>query len=160
MAFKIIRSRPAGANQLTRLAHRAKRHWGYPEHYISSWKDELTLSPDFVHKHHVYQAVADEKPVGFYALVDDGERMELEHFWVDPACMDSGVGQMLLKHAVNVATLNGAEAIDISSDPNAEGFYEKMGAKRVGRIPAPVAGKERYLPRLTLELVEALPTKS
>lgn len=152
MGFKIVRSRPDEANRLTRIALRAKRYWGYPEHYISEWRRELTIRPEFVQHHHVYAAVVGTKPVGFYALVDDGERMELEHFWVDPVCMGAGVGKALLRHAVEIATLHGADAIDICSDPNAEGFYEKMGAKRVGRIPAPVAGKERYLPRLTLEL--------
>jgi predicted GNAT family acetyltransferase len=160
MGFKIVRSRPNEASRLTRIAHRAKRFWGYPEHYISQWRSDLTLSPEFVHQHHVYEAVVGRKPVGFYALVDDGERMELEHFWVDPVCMGSGVGQALLQHAVDIARLYGADAIDICSDPNAEGFYAKMGAKRVGRIPSPVAGKERYVPRLTLELAASASTKS
>lgn len=160
MGFRIVRARPEEANQLTRIAHRAKRYWGYPEHYISAWRSGLTLSPEFVHKHHVYEAVVGKTPVGFYALVDDGERMELEHFWIDPVCMGSGVGKALLRHAVDIATLHGADAIDICSDPNAERFYEKMGAKRVGRIPSPVAGKERYLPRLTLEVAAPASIKS
>ena len=42
--------------------------------------------------------------------------------------------------------------IDITSDPNAEGFYRRLGARRVGRVYAPVGGAPRYLPRLTLEV--------
>jgi len=53
---------------------------------------------------------------------------------------------------VFVALDLGAQAVDIDSDPNAEEFYLRQGAKRTGRTPAPVAGQERFLPRLSVEL--------
>ena len=152
MRVLIERALPDQAGQLTDLAHRSKRVWGYPEHYIDEWKDQLTVTPEFIRKHLVCAALADGEPIGMYALIDSGDRMELEHFWVDPRFMSIGVGRTMIRHAIEQATLQGAEAIDISADPNAEEFYTRMGARRVGRIPAPVAGQERYLPRLVLEL--------
>ena len=156
MRVLIERALPEQAGQLTDLAHRSKRIWGYPEHYIVDWKDDLTVTREFIRKHFVWVALADEEPIGMYALMDNGERMELEHFWVDPRFMSIGVGRAMIRHAVEQATLQGADAIDISSDPNAEEFYLRMGARRVGRIPAPVAGQERYLPRLVIELAPAV----
>ena len=38
--------------------------------------------------------------------------------------------------------------------PNAEGFYLRMGARRVGGVPADVEGTPRALPKLILDLVE------
>ena len=78
--------------------------------------------------------------------------MELEHFWVDPAHMGRGVGRALLEHAIATSRRLGATAIDISSDPNAEEFYLRFGACRVGEVSAPVDGQPRSLPRLELEI--------
>jgi GNAT superfamily N-acetyltransferase len=41
--------------------------------------------------------------VGFYALSQDGDELELEHMWVDPGHMRTGVGALLLAHAVATA---------------------------------------------------------
>jgi hypothetical protein len=43
--------------------------------------------------------------------------------------------------------------LELSADPNAEGFYERMGAKRVGEIAAGMNGHEyRTLPRMRMKL--------
>jgi hypothetical protein len=44
----------------------------------------------------------------------------------------------------------GVERLRIASDPNALGFYEKMGARRIGDVPATPAG--RTLPLLELRI--------
>jgi hypothetical protein len=37
--------------------------------------------------------------------------------------------------------------VEIVAEPNATGFYEKLGARRVGAIPAPMPGApDRELP--------------
>jgi hypothetical protein len=41
----------------------------------------------------------------------------------------------------------------VESDPNAEGFYHKMGARLIGQVPAGVLGSERTLPLLEKTLV-------
>ncbi len=41
---------------------------------------------------------------------------------------------------------NGAQRIEIESDPNAEGFYQKMGAETVGEVTYELEGLPRSLP--------------
>jgi hypothetical protein len=41
--------------------------------------------------------------------------------------------------------------VEISAEPNAEGFYQKMGARRIGEVTSEVLGKTRHLPRLTID---------
>jgi hypothetical protein len=49
------------------------------------------------------------------------------------------------------AKLN-VNAVEISSDPNAAGFYKRMGATQIGEVDAPVDGQPaRKLPRLKIE---------
>ena len=129
---EIVRAEPDDAGSLTRIAFTAKSHWGYPERWISQWKDALTITPEFVGRNEVYAAVDIGGPVAFYALVGRGHEVELEHLWVSPERIGTGVGRALFDHAVHKAASLGAEVLSIEADPNAEGFYRRMGAERVG----------------------------
>lgn len=134
------------ADALTALAHAAKRHWGYPEAWVALWRRDLTLTAEFIERHPVHSAVDADAVVGFYALLFAGADCELEHFWVVPARMGAGVGRALFEHAVERCRAIGAPRLWINADPNAEGFYRRLGARRVGEVPSTPAG--RTLPRL------------
>ena len=142
------------AAALTLIAHDAKRYWGYPENWIKHWKDDLTITPEFISANEVYVAGAagPGEIDGFYAIVMRGETAELEHMWVKPECIGSGIGKELLMHAMETAAFLNAAALEISSDPNAEGFYKRMGARRIGEISSEVEGQPRTLPRLSIDL--------
>ena len=136
---------------LTTIAHDAKRHWGYPEHWIRHWQDELTISPDFVAANQVYVAESEGELLGFYVLVFRKDKAELDHMWVAPAHIGTGVGKELFIHAMQRAGRRNISAVEISSDPNAEGFYRKMGAHRIGETVSEIDGQPRTLPRLTVD---------
>jgi GNAT superfamily N-acetyltransferase len=136
----------ADAEALTALAHAAKRHWRYPEEWIALWRRDLTFTPEFIERHLVHCAVEGDAPVGVYALLFAGADCELEHFWIAPSRMGKGVGRALFEHAVERCRAIGARRLWITADPNAEGFYQRMGARRVGEVPSTPAG--RTLPRL------------
>ncbi len=150
--IRIRRATTDDAATLTAIAHAAKRHWGYPEQWIESWSDQLTLSAAYLRKHEVHVSIVEGRPVGFYALEQSTERMELGHLWVIPEMIGRGMGRRLFSHAVERATAAGVDAIEILSDPNAESFYEKMGARTVGRVDASVDDVVRYLPRMQIDL--------
>ena len=151
----IRRARPDLAAVLTGLAHDSKAHWGYPPEWIRAWSTDLTFSEASLRDRLVYAAFDGDRVVGVHALLPDGERCELEHFWVHPAAMGRGVGRLLFDHTVRTAREAGALTLEISSDPYARGFYIKMGCREVGRVPAPMEGApDRYLPRLSLALSE------
>lgn len=142
----IRRAVSGDAAGLTAVAHAAKRHWGYPESWIALWERELTVSAELIERYPVHAAVERNVVVGFYALTFAGADCELEHFWVAPARMGAGVGRALFEHAVERCRAIGARRLWISADPNAEGFYRRLGARRVGEVPSTPAG--RTLPRL------------
>lgn len=78
--------------------------------------------------------------------------MELDHLWVSPENIGSGIGRSLFEHAVYRAAILGAEALEIESDPNAEGFYQRMGAERTGENVLDIEGQSRTLPLLGLAI--------
>ncbi len=203
----ITRARPDDAATLTEIAFAAKRHWGYPMSWIESWRDVLTVRPEFIAGHETYAAIDEGRAIGFYALgrkgerraassppsspreervgrgprrgetnknapplpspllhpVEEreksrslmqpwGERMDLLHLWVLPEAMGRGVGRSLFSHALERARILGFRELEIESDPNAEGFYQRMGAHRVGTSTKVLAGHNRELPVLVYEL--------
>ena len=66
--------------------------------------------------------------------------------------MGTGVGRALFEDAVRRAAALGTEVVGIESDPHAEGFYRRMGARRVGEISYPIDGQRRMLPLLVVEV--------
>jgi N-acetylglutamate synthase-like GNAT family acetyltransferase len=151
MDIQIRRAGPDEAGELTVIAFAAKRHWGYPEVWIEQWKTDLTITEDFIASNEVYVAIVEGEMAGCGALVINGSRAELEHMWVKPNQMGTGVGRALfLKICERAANLN-IPVLEISADPNAEGFYERLGARRVGELRYELEGQSRVLPQMTID---------
>ena len=148
----IVRAKAEDASTLSTIAFAAKRHWRYPERWLEIWRDTLTVRPEFVVANETCVAVADGRIVGFYALCCEGERARLEHLWVLPDAMNQGVGRALFTHALERGKALGYRAMEIESDPNAEGFYQRLGARRIGMRIAELEGQRRELPVLVCEL--------
>jgi GNAT superfamily N-acetyltransferase len=151
--MEIVRADPDDAKKLTEVAHAAKRHWGYPDRWIEGWRDILTLRPEFLAANVAYSAVENERPVGFYVLTKEGDGIHLDHLWVIPAAMGRGIGRALFEHAVTQARDRGFNSIKIEADPNAEPFYRRLGAKRVGTSVSKIDGQPRELPLLEYQIV-------
>jgi N-acetylglutamate synthase-like GNAT family acetyltransferase len=140
------------AATLTTIALEAKRYWGYPEHWIKHWESDLTISSGYIHDNHVYVAEENGEIRGFYALVCvTGNKAELDHMWVRPEAIGTGIGKELFLHAMERAAQLKIDAVEISSDPNAAGFYKRMGATQIGEVDSPVDGQDRKLPRLKIK---------
>ena len=147
-----IRSpRADDATRLTSIAHAANRHWRYPDELLRLWDADLSVTGAFIESHPVYCAVAASEVVGFYALSSTAASCELEHMWVEPTHIGTGVGTALFQHAVERVRALGGSALMIASDPNAEGFYRRVGARRIGVVPSTPPG--RMLPLLVFEVV-------
>ena len=157
MKVEIRKAKPEEADLLTEIAHAAKRHWGYPESWIQHWKGDLTITPEFISDNEMYVAMNGEEIVGCCAIVFSESVTELEHMWIRPAHMGSGVGRALFNQIVDRATTLNAKVMELSADPNAEGFYERMGAKRIGEVRSKIEGQPRILPRMSFDLNSPLP---
>jgi GNAT superfamily N-acetyltransferase len=142
----IVRAKPEDAATLTEIAHAAKRHWGYPENWIAAWREILTMRPEFIAGNTAYCAVEADRAIGFYVLTTEDGGLHLDHLWILPSAMGRGIGRALFQHAATEASRLGSNLIKIEADPNAEGFYKRMGATRVGTSVSEVEGERRELP--------------
>ena len=142
---------PEDASTLTTIALDAKRYWGYPENWIRHWQSDLTVSPEFIRDNHVYVYEDEGEIRGFYALCVSGEKADLEHMWVRPTMIGTGIGKELFLDAMERAAQLDLSSVEISSDPNAVGFYRRMGARQIGETDSIVDGQLRKLPRLKID---------
>ncbi len=118
---------------ISELALRSKAHWGYDSQFIEDCRSELTLTPASVADGLVYVAEHDGRVVGFYSLFRLSlTDVELSHLFVEPDFIGRGCGRLLWQHAVECAARLGCARLTIESDPSAEPFYLKVGARRAG----------------------------
>ena len=145
-------ARPEEATLITDIALRSKAHWAYTDEQMAVFRGELTVSPEHLAGSPAY-VIEDEGVVrGFYTLgaLEEAGLVELDHLFIDPEAMRGGLGRRLLEHARKTARADGYTRMKIQSDPNAAGFYESLGARKVGDIPSSIPG--RTLPHYELDL--------
>jgi GNAT superfamily N-acetyltransferase len=139
---------------LNAIAFAAKAHWGYSAAQLQAWREALTVRAETLAAHPLCVAEDEGQPVGFVQLATDTQPWELSAMWVNPSHMGRGIGRALLAWARQQAAAAGQQELAIDADPNAEGFYQTCGARRVGALAAPVAGDPaRLRPQLRLRTV-------
>jgi GNAT superfamily N-acetyltransferase len=151
MAESIRPARPDEAEALTALARRSKAHWPYDEAMMAVFRRTIAISAGEIAEHlclvHETGGVVD----GVGLLIRGGAEAELDHLWVDPPAIGTGVGRRLLRALLAAAREHGAGRVVLNADPYAEPFYRRMGAVRIGDHPvAEIPG--RVLPRMAFDL--------
>ena len=114
--------------RLRQIAVDAKAHWGYDRRQVEDWALGGDFDPESMQARKVYVAEFDGAPVGWASLVPRGEVGWLEDLWIDPPWIGRGVGRLLFEHVAGRARELGASRLEWEAEPNAHGFYERMGA--------------------------------
>ncbi len=147
------RLRTASATELAALSDlmfRSKAHWGYDPDWLDTRRAELTLTAEALRD--PLAVIRDgDGFAGIAALHRHDEGWHLDKLFVAPHRIGQGTGRALFGWAVGTARALGAPQLLIDSEPQAEGFYLRMGATRIGAVPSPPP-EGRVLPRLALDL--------
>lgn len=150
--ISIQRVNPNHAEQLTQIALAAKAYWGYPERWLEIWKPELTFRPEYFIHHEGWAAMIENNSIGFYTLEERNGNAWLENLWVLPEYIGKGVGKALFLHAAELSCQRGYWILQLEADPNAAGFYEKMGMYKIRERHSEVDGHPRVLPIMEMRL--------
>jgi GNAT superfamily N-acetyltransferase len=125
---RIRDARPDEAAALASLQRRASDVW-------EEYRADLAANPGVIQPPH--QAIAEGRVrvavagsgrrLGFsVALAVEAGRVELDDLFVEPDAMGRGVGRLLVAAATR---------IDVTANPNAVGFYERVGFRVTGDVP-------------------------
>ena len=150
--ISIRRAKPEEADLLSQIAIAAKSHWDYPEHWMQLWIPQLTFGPAYFEEHEGWAAELDRAPIAFYTLENRNGKAWIETLRVLPAHMGKGVGNQLFQHAVGLSRQRGYRILQLESDPNAIGFYKKMGLRQIGERQYELDGRPRSLPLMEMVL--------
>jgi GNAT superfamily N-acetyltransferase len=147
-----IRLRTARLDDIPRLIdvqRRASLIW-------ETYREALTAHPEVIEvpveqvRSGSVRVVTDEHdiPIGFSAVIDRGDAVELDGLFVAPECMRHGLGGALVADVVTRAGAAGARRISVVANPGAVPFYTRHGFRQTG------ATETRFgpAPRFTLEL--------
>ena len=137
---------------LDALCFRAKAHWGYDADFMTRCRDVLRVPEAAILDGLAFVATDAEQLLGIVslALPAAGPAL-LDLLFIEPAAIGSGIGAALFQLAAATARSKGATQLDIEADPFAAGFYERMGARRIGSVPSGVI-PGRMLPLYRLDL--------
>lgn len=152
-AVRLRAARPDEAGALTELALRSKAYWGYDDDFIAACRDELTVQLGDIDAGRVIVAEVDGGLGGFSTLVGTPPVAEVEALFVEPEHIGAGfgIGTTLFAALCDAARGAGFTRLLIEADPNAAGFYEHLGAVKVGDRPSgSIPG--RTLPLLELDI--------
>jgi GNAT superfamily N-acetyltransferase len=117
--------------RLLEIAIAAKGYWGYDLDRVREWAAMGDFSPAGLRRKDVYVAAVGGKAVGWAAAIRQGDAWWLDDLWIEPAWMGKGIGSRLFRHAAEQGRQTGAARMEWEAEPNALGFYEKMGGRYV-----------------------------
>jgi len=139
------------ADLLTDLGLRAKAVWGYNAGFLARCRAAMTVKAANIAARPHAVAELNGRIAGFYGFEPEPDGVGLDYLFVEPDLIGRGVGRALWAHAVATARRLGHRALIVVSDPNAEGFYLRMGCRRIGTRPSELEDG-RQLPLLRLLL--------
>jgi ribosomal protein S18 acetylase RimI-like enzyme len=116
------------------------------------WKPQLTFSPEYFEENESWVAEINDAPIAFYTLLEKDGSAWLENLWVSPGWIGKGLGKKLFVHALELSRRRGFKILQLEADPNAAGFYEKMGMYQIGERRSELEGQPRILPIMEVRL--------
>lgn len=139
------------AQNLTDLTFRSKAHWGYSSEQLEIWRDDLTVTANYIVENEVYVLFVETKIIGYYSWSKQSDgSIELNNLFVDPPFIGQGFGKILMQDFLARIKERGINMIQLFSEPQAENFYSRFGFKTVGQHQSSI--KDRFLPIMELKL--------
>ncbi|MFF4925641.1 MULTISPECIES: GNAT family N-acetyltransferase [unclassified Kitasatospora] len=128
----IRRAEATDADRLTDLIQASSAYHGEYAPMIDGYR----VTPDYIAGHEVFLALdpATDQLLGFYGLIR--EPAELDLMFVADEAQGRGTGRELIAHMLEQARTAGIASVLVVSHPDAERFYLRVGAERVGTFPA------------------------
>ncbi len=128
----------------------SKGYWGYSKEQLEEWRSNLKFEEAYITGNTVKLILKDKEVIGFFAIVK-GDSDVLDHLWLLPKAIGKGYGNLVFKQIISECHRLEISNFDIISDPDAEGFYLKKGALKVGEVYS--QPQKRMLPKLKFTVV-------
>jgi GNAT superfamily N-acetyltransferase len=127
---------PSEVEALEELQRRSSMVW-------EEYRDDLLAHPEAievpeaqVREHGVRVATCAGRLAGFAAVVPGRDGVgELDGLFVEPDLMGRGIGRRLIDDAVRIGVGGGLTRLEVTANPRALGFYERLGFVADREVP-------------------------
>lgn len=110
------------------LQLRASTYWPTYRAHLAAHPGVVAIPPAQIADGLVRVAEHRGEVAGFAVLLRPVARAcELDGLFVEPSHMGTGIGRLLVEDAARIARSQGAKWIDVIANPDAVGFYERVG---------------------------------
>lgn len=137
---------------LTEISFASKNYWNYPEEFLQIWQEELTITKKYILQNEVVVIENGQSILGYYSLahlksalhfsnftIEAGHWME--HLFIQPSFIGKGLGKKLFEHCLKLCRSKNISKLKILADPNAKGFYLKLGCNYIKDCPSSIEGR-------------------
>ncbi len=121
-------ARPDDRHDLIELQRRASLTWDEVRQYFLDHPEIIDLDPEMIARNEVFVAEIGSRIVGFATIMaHEGNDVELEGIFVEPAEWRKGIGTALLRQIEREAAAWGANRLHVIANPTAADFYTRAG---------------------------------
>lgn len=117
-------------DKVNELLYLSKSYWGYDNEFMEKFMKEYKITKSYIKKEQTFIIINQNDIIGFYSFSNN--YLELDNLFLHPNYIGTGKGKEVWKLCLETARKNKIKKFSIMSDPNAEGFYLKMGCQKIG----------------------------
>jgi GNAT superfamily N-acetyltransferase len=132
---------------LNKLTLASKSYWNYSAEFIEKCRPHLEMTEDYINNWPVQVLEVRGHIVAYFSLKTISGEDRLDNLWVEPSHIKNGYGKILFHRAVEEAKNLGWNSFRLAGEEGAVGFYEKQGAKRIGKVSSRL-GSDIFLPHM------------
>jgi len=149
--MKIVKANIEDFSILTEITLDGKSFWEYSKEQIELWKDDLTITKEYILKNNVQKLVLENEIIGYYSILKiDEEKYKLDNLFLYKKFIGKGFGKKLMIDFLTKMKKANAKEIILDSEPNSEKFYNKFGFETYNKLESSI--KNRFLPQMKLKI--------
>ena len=67
--MQIIKAIPADYDILTAITFKSKAYWNYTEEQLLAWKEDLTITNEYIEQNTVFKLIEQNQIIGYYSIL-------------------------------------------------------------------------------------------
>lgn len=124
---------------INKVLHHSLSYWPYTKEQLDKILELFKINETYLSKQPVYLTYRDNLFIGFFSFsAKNNQENELDYFIIDHNLIGHGHGKIMWQTCCNIASSLAMKEFIIMSTPEANGFYQKMGAQQIGQHPSAV----------------------
>lgn len=152
--MKLRNASPDEVERLNQFIRDSKSIWGYSKSFLDKYIDHWGLTPEIIEQRPIKILEADGEVNGIFRVGKHKKKIELDLFFVNNKLIRMGIGRKMWILTDEYVRAHKWKGFEIITDPHAEKFFERMGAKTIGKKDFPPERKA-----VPVMLYELTPTR-